>query len=80
MREKQPVFASSVMFSGNCLFVGESPEKLFDPFYRVESDRARQTCLETCQEIIAARNRKPKCWRSNHPGKLMILKNPKTNF
>lgn len=50
----------------------ESLEKLFDPFYRVESDRARQsggtglglaivkTCVEACQGKVSARNRKPK--------------------
>ncbi|MDQ3061703.1 MAG: HAMP domain-containing histidine kinase [Acidobacteriota bacterium] len=46
-------------------------EKLFDPFYRVESDRARQsggtglglaivkTCVEACQGKVAASNRIP---------------------
>jgi two-component system sensor histidine kinase CpxA len=46
-------------------------EKLFDPFYRVESDRARQsggtglglaivkTCIEACQRKVSASNRIP---------------------
>lgn len=50
----------------------ESLEKLFDPLYRVESDRARQTggsglglaivktCVEACQGTVSARNREPK--------------------
>ncbi len=50
----------------------ESLEKLFDPFYRVESDRARQTggtglglaivktCVEACAGKVSARNLKPK--------------------
>jgi two-component system sensor histidine kinase CpxA len=50
----------------------ESLEKLFDPFYRIESDRARQsggtglglaivkTCVEACQGTVSARNRSPK--------------------
>ncbi len=45
--------------------------KLFDPFYRLEPDRARQTggaglglaivktCVEACQGSVAARNLKP---------------------
>lgn len=49
-----------------------SLEKLFDPFYRVESDRARQTggtglglaivktCVEACQGKVVAENRSPK--------------------
>lgn len=49
-----------------------SLEKLFDPFYRIESDRARQTggmglglaivktCVEACQGKVSARNLKPK--------------------
>lgn len=47
-------------------------DKLFDPFYRVESDRARatggtglglaivKTCVEACQGTVAARRREPK--------------------
>ncbi|MGI8788935.1 MAG: sensor histidine kinase [Pyrinomonadaceae bacterium] len=47
-------------------------EKLFDPFYRVEAHRARQTggtglglaivktCVEACEGKVSARNRKPK--------------------
>lgn len=47
-------------------------EKLFDPFYRIESDRARQTggtglglaivktCVEACEGKVSARNRSPK--------------------
>lgn len=47
----------------------ESLEKLFDPFYRVETDRARQTggtglglaivktCVEACEGTVSARNR-----------------------
>jgi two-component system sensor histidine kinase CpxA len=50
----------------------ESLEKMFDPFYCVESDRARQTggtglglaivktCVEACQGTVSARNREPK--------------------
>lgn len=50
----------------------ESLEKLFDPFYRVETDRARQTggtglglaivktCVEACEGKVAAENRLPK--------------------
>lgn len=46
-------------------------EKLFDPFYRIESDRSRQTggtglglaivksCVEACQGKVSARNRAP---------------------
>lgn len=49
-----------------------SLEKLFDPFYRIESDRARQTggtglglaivktCVEACQGKVSARILKPK--------------------
>lgn len=49
----------------------ESLEKLFDPFYRVETDRARQsggtglglaivkTCVEACEGKVFARNRTP---------------------
>jgi two-component system, OmpR family, sensor histidine kinase CpxA len=50
----------------------ESLEKLFDPFYRVETDRARQTggtglglaivktCVEACEGKVTAENRSPK--------------------
>ncbi len=50
----------------------ESLEKLFDPFYRVETDRARQsggtglglaivkTCVEACEGKVTAENRLPK--------------------
>ncbi len=50
----------------------DSLEKLFDPFYRVEADRARQsggtglglaivkTCVEACEGTVSARNRNPK--------------------
>ncbi len=53
-------------------YPGGSLEKLFDPFYCVESDRARQTggtgldlaivktCVEACQGTTSARNREPK--------------------
>ncbi len=46
-------------------------DKLFDPFYRLEADRARNTggaglglaivkaCVEACQGTVSARNRKP---------------------
>jgi len=49
----------------------ESLEKLFDPFYRVETDRARQTggtglglaivkaCVEACEGTVSAKNRIP---------------------
>lgn len=50
----------------------ESLEKLFDPFYRVEADRARETggtglglaivktCVEACDGKVSAENRSPK--------------------
>ncbi len=50
----------------------DSLEKLFDPFYRVEADRARQTggtglglaivktCVEACEGKVSAKNRIPK--------------------
>ena len=49
----------------------EALDKLFDPFYRLEADRARNTggaglglaivkaCVEACQGTVSARNRKP---------------------
>ena len=55
----------------------ESLEKLFDPFYRVETDRARQTggtglglaivktCVEACAGKVSARNLKPRGFAVN---------------
>ncbi|MBK9709035.1 MAG: hypothetical protein IPO77_19170 [Acidobacteria bacterium] len=49
----------------------ESLDKLFDPFYRIESDRGRDTggtglglaivksCVEACQGTVSAKNRVP---------------------
>jgi two-component system sensor histidine kinase CpxA len=49
----------------------ESLEKIFDPFYRIESSRSRETggtglglaivktCIEACQGTVLARNLKP---------------------
>ena len=49
----------------------ESLEKIFDPFYRIESSRSRETggtglglaivktCVEACQGTVLARNSKP---------------------
>ena len=49
----------------------ESVSKLFDPFYRLETDRARasggtglglaivKTCVESCQGTVTAKNRQP---------------------
>ena len=59
-----------------------SLEKLFDPFYRIESDRSRQTggtglglaivktCVETCQGKVSAQNLTPKGFAVN-----ILLKN-----
>ncbi len=60
-----------IVADSGCGVPEESVNKLFDPFFRLETDRARETggtglglaivktCVESCQGSVVAKNRKP---------------------